>query len=99
MDSYTGCEAHVGIDLASKTDLASCVLTFPTTTATGALTYVTFHQSFLNEAAVLEARNASYPGGAADGYLHVTMGNETDFSAIEDWLLDCCRRFRIRSVA
>lgn len=99
LDDFAGMEAHMGLDLASKTDLASCVLTLPTVTSSGALSYVTFHQSFLNETAVLEARNPSYPGWAAEGHLIVTRGNETDFAAIEDWLLDCCKQFRILSVA
>jgi phage terminase large subunit-like protein len=46
----------------------------------------------------MEARNASYPGWAADGYLTVTPGNETDFEAIEDDLLGFCKRFRVSSV-
>jgi phage terminase large subunit-like protein len=99
LEDFAGYEAHMGLDLASKTDLASCVLTFPTKASDGALSYSTFHRSFLNEAAVLEARNPSYPGWAAEGYLTVTMGNETDFSTIEDWLLECCQRFRVISVA
>ena len=51
----------------------------------------------------MEARNPSYPGWAAEGYLTITPGNETDFGAIEDDILDLCRRFqgaerRLRSV-
>ena len=99
LDDMAGAEAHVALDLASKTDLASMAITFPTESANGALTYVTFTRSFLNEQAVLDARNASYPGWAAEGYLMVTPGNETDFSAIEDQLLDWHRRFRLLSVA
>ena len=98
-EDFEGQEAHIALDLASKVDLASCAVTFPARTDDGNLSYVTFSQSFLNEQAVLEARHASYPGWAAEGCLHVTQGNETDFSAIEDWLLDCCRRFRVLSVA
>ena len=98
LDDFAGAEAHAALDLASKTDLASCALTLPTRER-GALSYITFSRSFINEAAVLEARNAAYPAWAAEGWLTVTPGNETDFGAIEDWLLDCCRRFRILSVA
>ena len=98
-EDFEGREAHIALDLASKVDLASCAVTFPATSGDGALSYVTFSQSFLNEQAVLEARHASYPGWAAEGFLHVTPGNETDFAVIEDWLLDCCRRFRVLSVA
>jgi len=37
----------------------------------------------LNEAAVAEARNPSYPGWSAAGLLVVTPRNETDFDKIE----------------
>jgi phage terminase large subunit-like protein len=63
------------------------------------LTYKVFSRCYLNEAAVMEARNPSYPGWAADGYLTITEGNETDFARIEDDLQDLCRRFRVLSVA
>lgn len=99
LEDFAGREAHMAIDLASKVDLASVALTFPTMLENGALSYVTFSRNFLNESAVLEARNASYPGWAADGYLVVTPGNETDFSAIEDWVLLCCKQYHLLSVA
>jgi len=38
---------------------------------------------YLNEAAVREARNPCYPGWAAEGWLSVTPGNETDMQAVE----------------
>ena len=44
------------------------------------------------------ARNPSYPGWAARGFLTVTPGNETDFGAIEAEVLELCRRFRVLSV-
>ena len=48
----------------------------------------------------MEARNPSYPGWAAEGYLViVTPGNETDFGAIESDILDLCKRFDVQSVA
>jgi phage terminase large subunit-like protein len=58
-----------------------------------------FSRCYLNEAAVLEARNPSYPGWAANNELVITPGNETDFGAIEDDILDLCRRFRVLSLA
>ena len=99
LDDFEGQECHVALDLASKVDLASCAITFPTVRQGGDLAYATFSTSFLNEQAVIEARHASYPGWAAEGRLQVTPGNETDFAAIEDWLLGLCRRFRVLSVA
>ena len=99
-EDFEGLECHGAIDLASKTDLASIALTFPTQDpVTGMLHYTTFSKSFINEAAVMEARNASYPGWAAEGFLVVTSGNETDFSALELFVLDCCAIFRVVSWA
>lgn len=97
LDDMAGEECHIGVDLASKTDLAAVTLAFPNRSE-GALRYKIFARCYLNEAAVMEARNASYPGWAADGYLRVTEGNETDFSVIEDDLLDMCKRFKVLSI-
>ena len=46
---------------------------------TGKTHYTAFARCYVNEAAVMEARNPSYPGWAAEGYLVITPGNETDF--------------------
>ncbi len=99
LDALAGQDCHLAVDLASKTDLAALVLVFPTRHPDGTVTYRVFARCYLNDAAVLEARNASYPGWAADGYLTVTDGNETDFGRIEADVLDDCRRFRVVSLA
>jgi len=99
LDELEGEECHASLDLASKTDLAALNLVFPSRADEMRLHYKIFARCYLNEAAVMEARNASYPGWAADGYLTVTEGNETDFQRIEDDLLEFCRRFRVLSVA
>lgn len=98
LDELEGEECHLALDLASKTDLASIALVFPRRGEDGALRYKAFGLNYLNSTAVLEARNASYPGWAAENFLTVTDGNETDFGRIEDDLLDLCRRFRVVSV-
>ena len=99
LDGFEGRECHIAIDLASKTDLAALVILFPEDQEDGRREYAAFAKCYLNEAAVMEARNPSYPGWAAEGYLTVTPGNETDFGAIEDDLLDLCRRFQVQSAA
>jgi len=96
---FEGRECHIGLDLASKTDLASVSVVFPSRTDEMQLHYRVFGRCYLNEAAVIEARNPSYPRWAADGYLTITPGNETDFGQIEDDLLEFCRRFSVASVA
>jgi phage terminase large subunit-like protein len=99
LDDFEGQPCHLGLDLASRTDLAALVLVFPRRDDDGRTIYTTFARCYLNEAAVMEARNPSYPGWANDGYLTITAGNETDFSVIESDVLDLCRRFGVVSVA
>lgn len=99
LDDMEGHDCHIGIDLASKTDLAAVSLVFPTYDPKARLLhYRAFARCYLNEAAVMEARNASYPGWSADNWLVVTEGNETDFGTIEDDLLEYCRRFKVLSI-
>lgn len=97
-ESMDGAECHIGLDLASRTDIAALSIAFPERSRDGKITYRVFCRCYLNDAAVMEARNASYPGWAREGYLTVTDGNETDFSRIEEDLLDLCKRFRVVSV-
>jgi phage terminase large subunit-like protein len=95
LEDFEGRPCHLALDLASKTDLASLAIVFPEPDDH----YAAFVRSYLNEAAVLEARNPSYPGWANDGDLVITGGDETDFETIENDLVDLCRRFRVESVA
>ncbi len=102
LSQMDGHECHIALDLASKTDLAALAIVFPQEVVAGddrMLHYAMFARCYLNEAAALEARNPSYPGWAANNELIITPGNETDFGAIEDDILDLCRRFRVLSVA
>lgn len=99
LDDFAGRRCHVALDLASRTDLAALAIVFPEYGDDGHPHYTAFSRCYLNEAAVLEARNASYPGWAAEGELVITPGDETDYSTIEADILDLCRRFRVESVA
>jgi len=98
LDDFEGQECHLGLDLASRTDLAAMALAFPSRDAdSGRTTYAVFARCYLNEAAVAEARNPSYPGWAAAGHLVVTSGNETDFDEIESDVRQLCSRFNVVS--
>lgn len=99
LDQFEREECHLALDMASKTDLAALALVFPVRDGSGVLQYRVFVKTWLNEAAVIEARNASYPGWAASGHLIVTPGNETDFTAVEDEILALCARFDVKSCA
>jgi phage terminase large subunit-like protein len=98
LGAFEGRECHLGLDLASRTDLAALAIVFPARDhETGKTTYTAFARCYLNEAAVMEARNPSYPGWAAAGYLTITPGNETDFDTIEADIRDLCQRFSVAS--
>ena len=98
IEDFEGRECHLALDLASRTDLAALVAVFPET-RDGVQHYTVFCRCYLNEAAIMEARNASYPGWAAENALIITPGNETDFQTIEDDTVDWFRRFRVQSMA
>jgi phage terminase large subunit-like protein len=94
-----GRSRHLGLDLASRTDLAALALVFSSQDdETGRTNYTVFARCYINEAAVTEARNPSYPGWAAGDHLVVTPGNETDFDEIESDVRAVCSRFRVVSV-
>src|SRR5918993_1098781 len=98
LDDFAGQPCHIGLDLVRKTDLAAMAIVFPGRDEEGRATYHAFARCYLNESAVLEARNPSYPGWAAAGHLIITPGDETDFGAIEDNIRDLCVRFDVQSV-
>ncbi|MFZ6762227.1 terminase large subunit [Pseudoroseomonas sp. WGS1072] len=99
LEALAGQECHVAVDLAATTDLTALALVFPRRGADGKPHYDVFARCYLNKAAVLEARNPSYPAWAAEGHLVVTPGNETDMRTIEEDLRGVAERFRIKSLA
>ncbi len=99
LEQFRGRPCMIGLDLASKTDLAALSITFFERARDGRITYTTFNRCYLNQDALIEARVAAYPGWAAAGWLKITPGSETDFAVIETDLLDFCDRFQVISVA
>src|SRR5215207_1455072 len=98
LEDFAGQPCHIGLDLARKTDLAAMAIVFPRRGEEGKAQYAVFARCYLNESAVLDARNPSYPGWAVAGNLTITPGDETDFGHIEDDLRELCGRFRVESV-
>lgn len=97
LDDFEGQECELAVDLASRIDLASIAIVFPSVDADGRNVYSCFGRHYINEAAVQEARNPMYPTWAASGDLIITPGNETDFQTIEADIFALCRRFQVRS--
>ncbi|MFA5593219.1 MAG: terminase TerL endonuclease subunit [Micavibrio sp.] len=94
LEAFEGQSCWIGIDLASKIDIASMAILFE---QEGRM--VSFVRHFLPEETVFSAANSQYQGWMNAGHLTATPGNVTDFSLIEDELLDWSRRFDVKAVA
>lgn len=97
IDELAGCEAWIGLDLATKIDVAAMVA--KVRMADGRFAYLPFF--YLPEAVVLEARSknsAAYGGWAAAGHLTLTPGDATDFEFIAEDLRKLLRHLDVQAV-
>lgn len=97
LDAFAGQPCWIGLDLASKTDIAALVLLFAHPDISDA--FVVFGKYYLPEDTVANSANSQYSGWMRTGRLTVTPGNVIDFSWIEADLIDFASRFEIQSVA
>jgi phage terminase large subunit-like protein len=97
LDAFVGQPCWIGLDLASKTDIAAMVLVFQHPEMAGA--YVAFGRYYLPEDTVNASGNSQYAGWMRTGRLVVTPGNVIDFSWIEADLLDAASRYAVQAVA
>jgi phage terminase large subunit-like protein len=97
LDQFLGQPCWVGLDLASKTDIAALVIVFQHPDTPDA--YAVFGKYYLPEDTVQAAGNSQYEGWGHTGRLSVTPGNVIDFSWIEADLLDIASRFSVEAVA
>ncbi|MAG25015.1 terminase [Candidatus Pacearchaeota archaeon] len=83
LEEMAGCEAWIGLDLATKVDVAALVAKIRM--ADGRFAYWPFF--YLPEAQVLEGKSknsAAYGGWAASGHLNLTPGDATDFEYVAE---------------
>ena len=67
LEDFEGQQCHLALDLASHTDFAPLAILFPQQDPeTGKTLYTGFARCYVNHAAVIEARNPSYLGWAAE---------------------------------
>ncbi len=97
LDAFVGQPCWIGLDLASKTDIAALLILFVHPEIANA--YVSFGKYYLPEDTVNGATNSQYSGWMHAGRLVVTPGNVIDFGWIEGELLDLASRFEVRAVA
>lgn len=93
LSQFEGAQCYVGLDLASKIDIAAKVYLFE---KEGCL-YL-FGEYWLPERAVDIDANSQYQGWAIDGLLNVSPGEVTDYDEIEASLIEDRKRFDLREV-
>jgi len=91
--AFDGKTCMIGVDLASKVDLAAVALLFPGDKLTA------FFRFYLPEARVYSGVNDRYVAWAESGAITVTPGDTIDFSVIEEDLEAFLRRFDVPAVA
>ncbi len=95
IEDFEGRRVIIGLDLASKRDIAAVeLLVLP---EKGETVYTRFGWYYLPEAAVEQQEH--YQAWHRDGLLNVTDGDVTDYEAIRDDIIDLCSRFQVEKVA
>ena len=98
IEDFRGQRCLIGLDLASKTDVAAKVYLFPRD-LDGQRHFYVFGRYYLPEAAVSDGRNSQYAGWEIDGRLVTTPGDVLDFSALEGELIDDSSAFQVVRIA
>jgi phage terminase large subunit-like protein len=94
VDDFAGCPCYMGLDLASKVDIAAKVIVFKRDGA-----WNLFGRYYLPEDAIDESDNSQYRGWSADGYLVETPGNVVDYDAVETDFREWADKFKPSSIA
>lgn len=95
IEDYYGRRAYIGLDLASKVDIAALEILIPT----GNDTFVRFGKYYLPEAALESTASEHYSAWAKDGWLTITDGELIDFNEIKHDILDLTHHFEICELA
>jgi len=104
-DDFLGNECIMGLDLASKIDIAARILVFrrPNDLDVSAKHPYIYHiipKLYLPEEAVKKNRgHASYEGWALGGHMIMTPGDVIDFELIEEDIEEDCKRYDVKEIA
>ncbi len=106
LEDFAGQPCFMGVDLASKSDIAAVALVFrdkiEQPEGSGRLKdrWTTFCRSYLPENAVERAaqNQKAYEGWIHDGKLVITDGDETDYDVIRDDIRDLCEQFAVTEI-
>ena len=97
IDMFKGEPCHIGIDLASKIDIAAVMVLFARI-IDGQVHYYAFGRYYLPEETIYNSSNDQYQGWANNNNLDVTSGNIIDFSHIENELRSLSGQFEITEI-
>lgn len=103
---FDGMPCFIGIDLATRRDIASMVVVFPeivtleddTAGEKSTTLYWIFGVHYLPKATIEAARNPAYGGWVREGWIVETPGETTDFDFIKRDLLEYASRFDVKEV-
>ena len=90
---YFGQPIYIGMDLASRVDIAAIEILIPVGDD-----YVRFGKYYLPESAV-ENGNEMYTAWMREGWMTVTDGEIIDFNIIKEDILELCSQFEVRELA
>lgn len=93
LEQFEGLECYIGLDLASKVDIAAKVYLFEKE----GIIYL-FGSYWLPERAVENESNSQYQGWQRQGLLNVSPGEVTDYDDIEESIIQDQRRFDLLEV-
>ncbi|MFQ5535465.1 MAG: terminase large subunit [Sphingomonadales bacterium] len=94
LESLAGREAWIGLDLASKRDIAAMQLLIDI----GGGRYACFGKHYLPEDGEFGSNAERYKGWSIDGWMTRTEGNVIDFEHIEENLNNLLSDFQVKSV-
>jgi phage terminase large subunit-like protein len=94
IDDFIGESVWIGLDLASKTDIAAKVLVFKKIINDAEHFYV-FADYYLPRETVDRGENSQYQGWEILALLTVTDGAVIDYGIVEEDLLNDCSRFKV----
>lgn len=95
LEQFAGRRCFIGMDLASKVDIAALEMLFPLDDGT----FVRFGRYYLPEETVEQPENQHYRAWRSDGWFNVTEGNIIDFSQILEDLKSFGSQFQLEGVA
>ena len=98
IEQFKGKECWVGLDLASKLDLAAQAILFKYNSEDGQEHYACFWRFYLPEERAEPEDKAHYAGWAKEGWITLTDGNVIDYSYIEEDLKDLAKEHEVIEV-